>query len=62
MFNPQVRTNGTTMAITIPITNIGMNCGMIEIKPGKPPTPIAEAWTLFSDRKMQPRAEPIRAA
>ena len=23
--NPQVKTNGTTMAITIPITNTGMN-------------------------------------
>ena len=43
----------------MPITNIGMYCGMIEMNPGSPPTPIAEAWTLFSERKMLPRAEPV---
>ena len=62
MLNAQVRTNGTTMAMTIPITKLGMNCGMIEINPGKPPTPMAEAVTLLSDRKMLPSAEPSSAA
>lgn len=62
MLSTQVRANGTSMAISIPMTNIGMNCGMIEMKPGKPPTPMAEAWILFSERNMQPSAEPASAA
>ncbi len=43
MLNAQVKTNGTSMAISIPSTNIGMYCGMIEMNPGSPPTPMAEA-------------------
>ena len=62
MLNAQVKTNGTTIAMTIPITKTAMDCGTIEINPGKPPTPMAEACTLFRDRKMLPRADPTNAA
>ena len=62
MLNAQVKTNGTTIAMTMPITNTAMDCGTIEINPGKPPTPMADACTLFSARKMLPNPEPTKAA
>ena len=62
MLNMHVSANGTTIATTMPITNIGMALGTIEINPGSPPTPMAEACTLFNDRKMLPSAEPSSAA